>query len=637
MFDGMRINSMGASDRHGLHHESGGGRGVRARNRRRLGRERGERRPLNFIPKTGGNTFSGSLSGLYTSDALQSDNLTDELRARGLNNVNKVLYLFHVDGTLGGPISRDKLWFFTAHRVSGNQNQVAGIYFNKTQGTPLYTPDYDRPAYRDDLLNSHAVRLTWQVSPKNRVNIFGDIQRNCVCRRSRRFARPKRSSCRLLPAGLVQATWSAPLTNRLLLEARAGTAISHWPTPQAPEVGPNDIATTEQSTGFVYGSNSSFGGPRIGDRFIQQFSASYVTGSHALKAGVQVEEGTRTFTREVIGDVTYRFLNSIPNQITQYRHAIPGQGALEGRCGRLRPGPVDDAASDPQPAGCGSTTSTPIVPEQHLAAGPWVPARDFAPVYGVPAVERPQPAPGRGVRPAGQRPDRAQGRVRPLCGIEAVSVAQALNPVITSVNTVNRTWNDANRNYVPDCDLANPLANGECGGVRQPEFRAAEHHHALRQTTSCGLRRPELSLGSVGRSAAADCRTAISVTFGYYRNWSNNFRATDNLEVIPADYSPFCITAPLDTRLPGGGGYPVCGLYDVAPSKFGRVNNLVVDASQFGTQRLNNDFFNVSANGRLGARVQFGGGVDTGRTVADVCFTVDSPQALLNCRVVTPG
>jgi hypothetical protein len=39
---------------------------------------------------------------------------------------------------------------------------------------------------------------------------------------------------------------------------------------------------------------------------------------------------------------------------------------------------------------------------------------------------------------------------------------------------------------------------------------------------------------------------------------------------------------------------------------------------------------------RFGRGIQFGGGVDTGRTVRDTCFVVDSPQQLVNCRVVRP-
>ncbi len=66
----------------------------------------------------------------------------------------------------------------------------------------------------------------------------------------------------------------------------------------------------------------------------------------------------------------------------------------------------------------------------------------------------------------------------------------------------------------------------------------------------------------------------MSITGGYYRSWAANFRVTDNLAVTPADHDPYCITAPNDPRLPGGGGYEACGLYDISPAKFGQVNNL---------------------------------------------------------------
>jgi len=156
-------------------------------------------------------------------------------------------------------------------------------------------------------------------------------------------------------------------------------------------------------------------------------------------------------------------------------------------------------------------------------------------------------------------------------------------------------------------------------------------------------------------------RPGVAVSGGYYRNWASGFTATDNLEVTPADFDPFCITAPVDSRLPGGGGYPVCGLYDVTPVKFGLSNNLVSKASNFYSRdaKVNcdisgsfsgfagtllkssgrycgvSDFFGVSIDARLSG-FQLGGGVDTGRTVFDNCFVTDSPQQLLNCRVVAP-
>jgi len=110
----------------------------------------------------------------------------------------------------------------------------------------------------------------------------------------------------------------------------------------------------------------------------------------------------------------------------------------------------------------------------------------------------------------------------------------------------------------------------------------------------------------------------------------------DNWAVTPADYSPYCITAPVDTRLPGGGGYQLCGLYDINPNKFGQFNNLVTKATKYGNQTQVGNFFNISVNARSGSSLQFGGGLDTGRVVKDQCFVVDSPQELLNCHIVQP-
>ena len=99
-----------------------------------------------------------------------------------------------------------------------------------------------------------------------------------------------------------------------------------------------------------------------------------------------------------------------------------------------------------------------------------------------------------------------------------------------------------------------------------------------------------------------------------------------------------CITAPVDDRLPNGGGYRRCGLYDVRPEKFGKETNLVKQVSDIpgAKQTRRADFFNINVSSRFGSGIQFGGGVDTGRIVNDNCFVVDSPQQLLNCHVVTP-
>src|SRR6185436_8193429 len=82
-----------------------------------------------------------------------------------------------------------------------------------------------------------------------------------------------------------------------------------------------------------------------------------------------------------------------------------------------------------------------------------------------------------------------------------------------------------------------------------------------------------------------------------------------------------------DTRLPGGGGYQVCGLCDISPGGFGRVAHLVTPSKHYGTETFVSNFINVSLNTRLSSGAQFSAGFDTGRTVNDACFDVDSPGA----------
>jgi hypothetical protein len=104
---------------------------------------------------------------------------------------------------------------------------------------------------------------------------------------------------------------------------------------------------------------------------------------------------------------------------------------------------------------------------------------------------------------------------------------------------------------------------------------------------------------------------------------------TQNTAVSASDFSPYCITAPVDPRLPNGGGYQVCGLYDVNPDKFGQVSNLVTQSSNFGKQVRRADFFAAGINTKFANGMSLAGGVDTGRTVNDVCFNVSSPGVVL--------
>src|SRR6266850_4309438 len=117
---------------------------------------------INVIPKEGGNLFTASLLANGTNGSMQSDNLTDELRARGLTAVTKIKNIFDLNAAFGGPVVKDRMWFFGAYRRWGNENFVAGRYFSQDPVAWHYVPDLSRQAYEQNMHRSINGRVTWQ-------------------------------------------------------------------------------------------------------------------------------------------------------------------------------------------------------------------------------------------------------------------------------------------------------------------------------------------------------------------------------------------------------------------------------------------------------------------------------------------
>ena len=124
-----------------------------------------------------------------------------------------------------------------------------------------------------------------------------------------------------------------------------------------------------------------------------------------------------------------------------------------------------------------------------------------------------------------------------------------------------------------------------------------------------------------------ELRPGVALNVAYFRTSWNNFRVTDNLNLAPSDFDPLLHHRAVDARLPGGGGYQVCGLYDVTPTKFGSQNNLVTDSKQFGERTEIYNGVDLTIQARLKGGAFVGGGLSTGRTATEQLLRQDRPTS----------
>jgi hypothetical protein len=586
---------------------------------------------VNMVPKEGGNSFKGTFTANYTNHSLQSDNLDEQLKARGVTSPPLVKEIYDFGGAFGGPIRRNVLWFFGSVRNWGTERNAAGNYFNATPHTLFYTPDLSRPAYTDIYNRDGSLRLTWQAAPKHKVTFSTSYQSNCICYFQIENNRAPEATDHedYGPVALTQATWTYPATNRLLFQAGVTHGVNEELHGRTEGVTRTDIAVQDLATGYFYGARAGVSvvdyqttkNPQLNGRL----AASYVTGSHALKIGFsfmqgQVEAGLDLNTPPVL----YQFRNRAPVSITYYAspsyyiskmftYGVYAQD--QWTIGRLtlNPGVRFDHIHAWNPA-------------QSRPAGMFVDAISFPEVDDVPNWKDVVPRLGAAWDPRGDGKTAIKGFIGKFVGQESLGLAAATNGSNSVVQQANRTWTDSNGDYVPQEIELGPLSNAAFGTV------AVNTRYA-----------PELLTGTrpynwqASASIQREVRSGIGVTVGYFRTWYGNFTVTDNQLVTPADYDPYCITAPVDSRLPGGGGTPQCGLYDIKPAAFGPVDNLVTAAANFGSQQQVFDGVDATVNARF-RRGQLSGGVSTGRTITDNCYSVDSPQQQRPgyCHVVLP-
>jgi len=192
---------------------------------------------INIVPRTGGNRFSGNFNGTYTNEKFF---MTNNSAYPALPAAFQPVKNDHdVSAAFGGPIMKDKLWFYSVGRDQQIRKLPVGIDFwpnlNEGKAGFNYVPDtkQSRVEYTNKWRNVNA-RITWQASAKNKFNFFWDEQDFCQdpCDGVVSvFTSPESWwSVGIKPNRLRQASWTNPLTSKILLEAGLSVNSQYYDT-----------------------------------------------------------------------------------------------------------------------------------------------------------------------------------------------------------------------------------------------------------------------------------------------------------------------------------------------------------------------------------------------------------------------
>jgi hypothetical protein len=649
---------------------------------------------VNTIPREGGNQWSGSVFGAYTNHGLQSDNLSDDLKAQGLTVVNGVRTIGDSSALIGGPIVKDKWWFVGSGRYSGSTLRAASLFHDANTGLSptnptywVYTPNTGQPVDPEERNHNYQARTTFQLGTKDKFGASTDIQRHfrdqAFGQLDQGIARIEANAAMCHNDSLTQITWSRPQSNRLLIEGGATVGLNTFGTANfGVKLDGSDYSSCGQSLPFRVNILDAVRGPSyhgvgaigigVSDQFNARFATSYVTGSHNVKTGFTILRGDvtgNTINRaDDVGGlpISYTFTNGVPTAMTLFASRY-NEAHLKHDLSLFA---QDQWTMNKLTLNLGLRFDW---LRERVAAIDNV-ANALFPAYSSPAVDNVpdwkdlNPRIGAVYDLFGDGKTAIKGGINRYVAGASTSVAQTFGPQANFSTT--RNWTDANGNFFPDCDLKNPAQQDLrgagldfCGPYNNPSVGTFTNSTSVPDpafVNGWGKRgynwRTTLSL-----EQQITNRMALAAT--YARTIYGAFTVTDNLNLSPADFDPYCITVPVDPRLPRS-GQQLCGLWDQRPNV--ATSNLVtfadnyVNKYQFAgySQSAQTEHFNgfdLQLTARLPRRGNVAGGWSVGNTIQNTaisanggqinnsysqCFVVDNPEQLTSqvspCAVNTP-
>ncbi len=587
---------------------------------------------LNQIPRDGGNILSGSLFLGYQNESFAADNITDDLIARGVRTADGIGKLANVEGALGGPIKKDKVWYFASARNFILDTLPANTFYG-AEGTGSNfvapTPTSEK-AVDAQSIRSVQARIIWQMSQKNKLAVYND-----------RLLKNRGSA---MTAGFDPRTagiiWNSPIyttgsikftstvSSKIFFESGFSTNFERYNTiyqeglfkergtPEWYSV----IARSDTARGTQWGAGTGYNG-MYPDRLALMASVAYVTGSHNVKVGVQDSWGTYRNTRLANGDLRAQFNNGVPFQVTILNTPVDYTDKLKADLGVYA---QDSWTLKRLTLNYGARWELfkHGIPEEQSGAGRFVEARTFGPI-DMPTWKSIAPRVGIVYDLFGNQKTAIKASFGKYMQAGTVGFSQSQNPLLLTSQTV--AWNDLNGDGTPQGERGCVYLTAGC------EINVAGNATTARQLpANFGVVAPIAYASDLKRmyniemsgSIQHEIVSGVSVTAGWYRRDYHNLRRRFNTGVTLSDFTPFTLYSPID-------GTPIT-YYNVSAAKASQLaTNLVDQNSPDRTMKYNGFEYNFSARLPRGITL-FGGGMSE-RMLTNTCDDGWNPNLLLYC------
>ena len=585
---------------------------------------------MNLVPKDGGNRFAGALKYAKSPKPWQGDNLTSRLEGLGVSATDKIDNFYEFNIEQGGPIAKDKLWFFGAFRRAHYDKPIANTFNVPSSAASIpagfaqclaKTIQCDQ-GISDEKMDNPIARFTWQMSPRNKFAAYMD--------RAMRLRGHAMGSLTDPATGSVvwhtptfatgSAKWTSTVSSKLLFETGFSFNRERYDNvyqdgldqPYRSAAWYAGARKSDNSTGLLWNASSAQLG-NYPDKYNAMTAVSYVTGSHNVKVGFQDAWGPYKRWNTANGDLYQIYNGGAPLQVTVLNTPLQTAEYLDANLGvyvqdswRLNRftfnlGLRYDYARQRvmgEPAQTGRFAQSVAYDDIYLPTWTsWSPRTSV--VYDLSGVGK------TAIKFGFNRYETAV----------TTGFAQIYNP--TALTTANLTWNDLNRD---------DIAQGERGCVFltpgcEINFTQLASNFGVRALSvfDSNLDRPYQLTYNVG--IQHELLRGTSVSAEWFHSDFKNLIARNNVARAASDYTPVTIYSPID-------GSPIT-YYNISTTKVSAVQN--VDSNDPNMTRWYNGI-ELNLNARLPGGVRVSGGTSIERIITNSCSAADhDPNLLLYC------